>query len=305
MNVLITGATGLLGKSLIETKDRSCAVTGIYLGDYRMAGSREVIYRRVDIQDRAALKEVFDASGANVVIHTAGIADVDFCERHYEAAYRSNVHGTANVIELCAEKGAKMVYVSTNAVFDGENAPYKEDDRPNPINRYGAMKLECEAMVRSAFKDAIIVRPILMYGWNHTKERGNLVTYLLDKLAAGTAVNIVNDIYDNPLSSHSCAEAIWSLIEKKKKGTYHVAGRDMLNRYDYARTIADVFGLDRGLIKPVDSSFFPRIAPRPRNTSYVTSKLEREIGFVPLALREGLELMKKGREDFLWKPVPR
>ncbi len=292
MNILITGATGLLGKSLIESNSRPHKIIGVYIGKYKISDSENVRYYSVDICDKRSMDKIFSENKIGVVIHTAGVADVDFCEKHYEAAYRSNVTGTENMIELCIRANAKLVYVSTNAVFDGNNAPYKENDKVNPINKYGMMKVECEKKVSAAFKDSLIIRPILMYGWNNDRERNNLVTSLLIKLAKSEAVNMVTDIYDNPLSSHQCADAIWALLENGKHGTYHIAGKDMVNRYEYALAIAEIFGLDNTLIKPVDSSFFSQIAPRPKNTSYDTSKLEKEIGFKPLALKEGLELMK-------------
>ncbi|MCX5677949.1 MAG: SDR family oxidoreductase [Candidatus Omnitrophica bacterium] len=297
MNILITGATGLLGRALIDTKKPSHKVAGVYLGKYGMANGPDITYYPADVQDRGALEAVFLAKKIDAVIHTAGAADVDFCERHYDLAYRSNVLGTKNIVELCEKAKAKLVYISTNAVFDGEHAPYGENDKVNPINKYGAMKLDCEIMVKKALEDNIIVRPILMYGWNHEGERKNLVTALIDSLGSGKDVNMVVDVYDNPLCAYNCAEAIWSLLEMDKKGTYHIAGRDIVSRYDYALLIADVFGLDARLIKPVDSSFFPNIAPRPKNTSYRTEKIESEIGFVSLGLREGLLSMKAMRKE--------
>jgi len=292
MKILITGATGLLGKALIETAAISSDIVGVYLGEYKMNNAGNVRYECMDICDEHAMAGLFDKDDIGLVIHTAGVADVDLCEKHYDAAYSSNVTGTKNIVELCQRSGAVLVYISTNAVFDGKKAPYRETDRVNPINKYGEMKVECERMVASHIKDHLIVRPILMYGWNDAHERDNLVTSLLKKLPKGEAVRMVTDIYDNPLSAHHCAKAIWTLLEKKQRGLYHVAGKDIVNRYEYAIAIANVFGLDKSLISPVDSSFFPQIAPRPKDTSYDTSKLERDIGFKPLALREGLLMMK-------------
>lgn len=297
MNILITGATGLLGKSLIETNMFSHNIIGIYLGKYKMINTKNVKYCCLDIRNRDAIKEIFKENNIEVVIHAAGIADVDFCQEHYEEAYQSNVSATQNIIELCKEMNSKLLYVSTNAVFDGENAPYKEEDRTNPINNYGRIKLECEEKIRDAFNDYLIVRPILMYGWNNPNERGNLVKFILDKLGNKERVNMVNDVWENPLSAYQCSDAIWSLIDKNKRGTYHIAGKDIVNRYEYATTVAEIFNLDRYLIIPVDSSFFPNIAPRPRNTSYLTFKLEREIGYIPLSLRDGLTQMKRLKKD--------
>lgn len=297
MNILITGATGLLGKSLVETNVFSHNIIGIYFGRYKMRNTKNVKYYCSDIRDKDAMKGIFNENNIEVVIHTAGIADVDFCQKYYDEAYRSNVIGTQNIIELCKEMDSRLLYVSTNAVFDGKNAPYKEEDAPNPINNYGRIKLECEKKIRETFNGYLIVRPILMYGWNNLNERRNLVTFLLDKLNNKETVNMVTDVYENPLSAYQCADVIWSIIDKDKHGIYHIAGKDVVNRYEYAITIADIFGLDKDLIRPVDSSFFPDIAPRPKNTSYLTKKLEKELGYIPLTLRDGLTQMKGLKED--------
>ena len=157
--------------------------------------------------------------------------------------------------------------------------------------------MECEKKIREAFNEYLIVRLILMYGWNNINERKNLVTFLLGKLKNKEAVNMVTDVYENPLSAYRCSDVIWSLIDKDKQGVYHVAGKDIVNRYEYAITIADIFGLNKDLIRPVDSSFFPDIAPRPKNTSYLTLKLEKELDYIPLSLRDGLNEMRRLRED--------
>lgn len=296
MNILITGITGLLGKYLVETSKASDDLSGVYLGNYQMQDAKNLKYYNLDVQDKNALKKLFKDNVIEIVIHAAGIADVDFCERHYKIAYRSNVLGTQNIIKLCKMHKTKLVYISTNAVFDGENPPYKEEDKVNPINKYGLIKLECEKRVKEAFEKYIIIRPILLYGWNHRRERKNLVTFLLEKLSGAGVVNMVTDIYDNPLFSYHCAQAIWSILEKGRYGIYHIAGKDIVNRYDYALMVADIYGLDRSLIRPVKNSFFNGIAPRPKNTSYDTSKLQKEIGFLPLGLRQGLQMMKDARE---------
>ena len=292
MKILITGGTGLLGKALIETNKDPHLIWAVYLGKYKVADSKCARYFNADICEKDSLAKVFDEAKADIVIHTAGIANVDYCEKNYDRARYSNVDGTANVIELCKKYGSKIIFVSTNAVFDGRNPPYSEEDVPSPVNQYGRMKLECEKMVMKSALRYAIVRPILMYGWNNENERTNLVTWLLRKLRAGESVNMVNDVYENPVFDLSCAEIIWKLIKLNKVGIYHISGRDTVNRYEFALSIADVFGLDKILIKPVVNSFFRDIAPRPPNTSYDTKKIERELGVKPIGITEGLSLMK-------------
>lgn len=290
MKILLTGGTGLLGKALIETNKHYAQILALYLGKYNMENSNSTVYLNRDILNNKIFedKEYFD-----VVVHTAGVANTDFCEKNFKKAWQSNVLGTAKMIEICRVCNSKMVYISSNAIFDGTDAPYSEESVPNPINNYGRIKLECENLVKNSGIKYLIARPILMYGWNNEDERSNPATWLLRKLRSNEKVYMVNDIYENPLLNHNCAEIIWSLIKLDKEGIYHIAGKDVVNRYDFAKIVADIFFLDKNLIVPVSSDFFSEIAPRPRNTSYTTKKIEKELGIEPLSLKEGLLYMKK------------
>lgn len=289
--ILLTGGTGLLGKALIETStDRDIAA--VYIGNYHIQDEGCAAYHKADIRNKDEMRRVFDKAKPQVVIHTAGIANVDYCERNYQEAFDSNVNGTRIMADLCREYGSKMVFVSTNAVFDGKSAPYSEQDAPSPINRYGKMKMEGEKIVRESNLKHLIVRPILMYGWNNEHERPNVVTWLIDKLEKKEKVNMVDDVYENPLFNRHCAGIIWSLVDSGKDGLYHVAGKDVVNRFEFANLIAEVFCLDKALIKAVSSGFFTSLAPRPSNTSYVTAKVEKELNIKLPGLKESLSLMK-------------
>jgi len=194
---------------------------------------------------------------------------------------------------LCKEHKSRLVYVSTNAVFDGTKPPYRETDPPNPINTYGRIKLECEKLVHEASDSFLIIRPILMYGWNNPKERENIVTWLLRKLQNNEEIILVDDIYDNMLYALECANFLLKLVEKSNGGVYHIGGRDILNRYQFGLKVAEVFGYDKNLIKPIKNSYFKEIAPRPKNTSYDTSKLEKELKVRLMGVQEGLSAMFK------------
>ncbi len=186
----------------------------------------------------------------------------------------------------------RLVYISSNAVFDGTCAPYKEDDRLRPINRYGQVKVECEGIVRRMCPEAAIVRPILMYGWPIPEGRPNPVTWLIERLQRGEKTYLVTDVYENPIWSHHCAEAIWRIIQSGKTGVFHFAGKEVVNRFEFAKLVAEVFNLDSSLLHPVDSGFFPSIAPRPPNTSFLTERMVGELGIEPLSVYEGLMRMR-------------
>jgi len=289
--ILITGGTGLLGKGMEETALSGARITSVHQRDYVVEGSKAK-HLVLDIRNKPAVERLFSRHRFDTVIHAAGIASVDYVERHYAESLESNIVGTLNITSACRQRGIHLIYISTNAVFNGKRAPYREADPVGPVNKYGRLKVECERLVGETLKHFTIVRPILMYGWNHIVARPNTATWIYDKLIRGESLHLVNDVYENPLFNHQCGRALWAIIRKKPAGTFHVAGKDVVNRYSFALQIAKVFGLDASLVRSVDSSFFPDIAARPRNTAFVTTRMERELGVAPMPLEEGLKAMK-------------
>lgn len=289
--VLVTGGTGLLGKGMEETMPAGWRAVSLHQRDYRVTGSkaRHIV---LDIRDKRAVDRLFERSRFDAVVHAAGIASVDYVENHYAESLESNIVGTLNVTSAARRAGVHLVYVSTNAVFDGKKAPYRETDPVNPINKYGRLKVECERLVQETLERWTIVRPILMYGWNHAVTRPNPATWIHEKLLRGESVSMVTDVHENPLFNLSCGRALWAAIAKKPSGVFHLAGRDKVNRYEFALAVADAFGLDRSLVKPVTSKAFPGIAARPKDTTFVTTRMEKTLGVKPTSLREGLAAMK-------------
>lgn len=209
----------------------------------------------------------------------------------------NNLDGTKNIIEACREVNARMIYTSSNAVFDGENPPYSESDSVNPLNYYGQIKVKEEEAFRNSGLKYAVARPILMYGWNLDVERKNPVTWLIDLLKAGKSVNIVDDIICNPLFVQDCANVIWKIVTLNREGVFHIGGEDEMSRYEFACITAEVFGLDGNLIRAVRNSFFKGIAPRPRNTTYCTDKIKKELQMLPMGVREGLRVMKDTQHE--------
>lgn len=170
MRVLVTGGTGLLGQALMATAGEEHWLSVLHRRNYPVGvvGVEPVI---LDILESAPLAELFETHAFDAVIHAVGIASVDEVERRFEEAWRSNIVGTQHIADLACKKNIRLVYISSNAVFDGNAAPYREESPTNPINRYGRIKVECENLVRRVCPEAAIVRPILMYGW-HTLPKG-------------------------------------------------------------------------------------------------------------------------------------
>lgn len=292
--VLITGSTGLLGVSLIRNRPPS---VDIYAGYFNFPAaslpkSGVLEFCPFDMRDRGGVLNVFKRVRPDVVIHTASLGNVDYCENNKEEAWNANVEGARAIMEGCRQSGARMIFTSSNAVFDGKLPPYAEGAKPNPVDYYGFTKLQTEVDLSESGIIYSVARLMTMYGWNHPLERQNPVTWLLSKASKNERVNIVDDIYNNHLFVDNAAAAIWAILAKGKEGIYHIAGNQTVSRYELACMVADVFGFDKGFINPVNSSFFPSIAPRPRDTSYDILKMEKDLGVRAMGIKEGLTIMK-------------
>jgi len=222
---------------------------------------------------------------------------VDHVRENYAESLESNIVGTLNISSACRKRSIPLIYISSNAVFDGRNAPYKESDIPNPVNEYGELKLECERLIQKTLKDYLIVRPILMYGWNSPLGRPNPVTWLLQKLNRNEKVNLVNDVRENPLYNVEAGRCIWKALEMNMLGILHLAGATEVSRYELAVQAAEVFGKNPGLIRPVSSSSFSHLAARPPNTAFDTKRMRKELGIQALPLVEGLMAMKHAKPN--------
>ena len=290
-SVLITGGTGLLGKGMEETAPAGWKILGVHQRPYAVEDSRAK-HLVLDIRDKVAVDRLFARRTFDVVVHAAGIASVDYVEKHYAESLESNLVGTLNVTSACRRAGVPLIYVSTNAVFDGRKPPYSEDDPVSPVNKYGRIKVECERLVRETLERYTIMRPILMYGWNHAVTRPNPATWIHEKLLRGEAVEMVDDVTENPLYNIDCGRLLWAIAAQRPAGVVHAAGGDAVNRWQFALKVAEVFGLDASLVKRVSSDRFPGIAARPPNTTLSTRRMERELGVKPRTVEDGLRAMK-------------
>lgn len=294
MRVLITGGTGLLGKALVETAPSEWEILATH---HRNRPPLEWIHRfhPLDLQNAAAAEKLLQDFRPNAVIHAASIGSVDEAERNESLVRSVNLEGTRSIGTASRRAGAFFVHVSSNAVFDGASPPYHEQSEPAPINRYGRIKLETERWVHENLPSSLRVRPILMYGWPLPRARDNAVTRWLSDLENGRPVQVARDIISMPLWAGSCAEVIWNGIRRRHTGIVHVAGADRMNLYEFARTVARAFDCEESLVQPIAHQELAGLAPRPRDTSFLTVRMEKEFGVRPLPVEEGLGRMLQSR----------
>ena len=292
--ILITGGTGLLGKALLETAPEELEVFATWHRTPPPAEWRSR-FHPLELLEPRSVAGLYDAVRPDAVIHAASIGSVDQAERDPAGVQRVNVDGTQALGRACAERAARFVFISSNAVFDGRHPPYAEDAPVRAVNRYGALKIHAEAWVRDHCQAPLIIRPILMYGWPFPGGRDNAVTRWLDHLERGRAVEVAEDVYSQPLLAANCAEAIWAALRQDRSGTYHVGGADRVSLLELARAAARAFGCPEQLIRPVPSHHFRALAPRPADTSFITTKMAQELGVRPMGVREGLAVMQRTR----------
>ena len=241
----------------------------------------------LDIKNPHQVTELIEKYCPEVVVHSAALTNVDYCEKNRREAWLTNTQGTENVANACKKTGSKLVYISTAGIFDGKHAPYSETDRPNPPNYYAKTKLEGEHHTL-ALKDCLIVRTTVPYGWHPWKL--NFVTWVIDNLEKKKQVKIVTDQRNTPTYADDFANALLRLIELGEKGIYNVAGSTSISRFDFAAKIAKTFDLDKDFITPVTTEELAQTALRPSDDSLKIDKILK-LGIKTSTVDEGLRKM--------------
>ncbi len=291
MKVLVTGANGLLGQELIALllqKKHEVIATSKGPSRIQAAPGSNISYKELDITDGLAIQQVLGESRPDVVIHAAAMTQVDDCELDKITCYNINVTATRFLVEAAKEVRTRIVYISTDFIFDGEAGPYKEDDEPKPLNYYGSTKLSAETEITESGLDWTIIRTVLVIG-TAKGTRSNIISWVRDKLTKGEKIKVVDDQFRTPTFTEDLAKGILLAVEKKATGIYHISGKDLLTPYQIALKTADHFRLDHSLIEKADVTSFSQPAVRPPRTGFYIDKARKDLGYEPLSFDEGLK----------------
>lgn len=295
--VLIIGANGFLGTHLLQFRnEKEILDQNLFLiasdlkKDYI---NHEIPFYYIDITDKEkTIKKIIELS-PQIIILSAAMTNVDQCEIDKTLATKINVEGSKNVIAACRRIKSKLVFLSTDFIFDGtkENGAYLESDIPNPLSHYGKTKYEAEKAIINSGIVYLICRTAVLYGWN--KRQLNFITWILSKLKDNEKISIVTNQINSPTFVRNLAEILLKLIEKDVKGIYHTAGDCILNRYEIAVKCSDIFNYNKDLITPIPT--LKQKALRPENAGLDISKLKKLIGseLKIYNLEEGLKDMKE------------
>lgn len=270
MRLALTGASGQLGLALQEAFGQEDA-------DLLALSRREL---DVTAPDATARLEVLRPE---LILHAAALTDVDTCEREPERAYRVNEQGARQVALAAARLEAPIVYFSTDYVFPGDReAPYGEADQPRPVNVYGRSKLAGERVVAQLVENAFIVRTAWLYG----DGRRNFVGRMLELGQARRPFPVVDNEVGSPTYTRDCAQAVKALVERGRPGLYHLVNEGQASRFELARAVLDLAGLDPDLVQP--SQHYPRPAQRPRRV-VLSNQAARALGVTLRPWRDALQ----------------
>lgn len=286
--ILIIGVTGFLGKKLASVLT---AMGHEVVGTGNRSATGEILpYDRKKSEQSEVLMQ---RTQPDVVIDANGITSMEDCEKMPEDAFAINVEGTKHLLNAAKKRGAKFVFISTDAVFSGDSKKeYMEEDTPRPVSVYGKTKATAEELILREDPEALILRVSTLYGFNDPEEKMHFAKYVYMNLKNGKSIKIVDDWHTCPALIDDVAEVLENILAKKKHGIFHVVGPRCLTRYEFSVAVANTFGLDSRLIIPVKTEEMHYLAKRPLFSNLSTRKLQKE-GLKTLDPEEGLARMRR------------
>lgn len=302
--ILITGSNGLLGQKLVYAllKRNAAGANWNIVATARGANRLKVqigyTYAEMNIGDRDSVQSVLSQYKPQVVINTAAMTNVDACESARDEAELLNATSVRFMTEtLTALQKADAAYkchfihLSTDFIFDGEDGPYDENAKPNPLSHYAATKLRGEEFAIQNEVKWSILRTIIVYGIADDMSRSNLVLWAKGALEKGQKINVVNDQFRSPTLAEDLAEGCILCAEKGAEGIFNISGEKTYSILDLVYMVADYWKLDKSLINPSSSVGINQPAKRPPRTGFIIDKAKRVLGYTPHSFEEGLAVL--------------
>ena len=285
--VLVTGASGLLGREIL----RQFVFNGwdaLGLAYSRVHGS----LRKVDLCEEAQIEAVLDEFSPTVVVHSAAERRPDVVEKQTQSATALNVNATEKLASLCAKKNIYLLYISSDYVFDGNNAPYKPGDSTNPLNTYGQMKLDGEIAVRKYNQFGVLRIPVL-YGSVESLGESAVTTLFQAVLDSSKPVKMNDFQLRYPTHVADCAQVCVGLANRQVSdgdsnagGVWHWSAEECFTKYTMAMAMAQVFGLSSDHLVADKSP--PSGAPRPFDCNLDTTETKKAVQVQQTPFKDGI-----------------
>lgn len=298
MKILVTGATGMLGYDLCKVLAEKNNVVGLSRGKQIVRGGLPGLdFVKADITDKKGLTDLILKYRPDLIVHSAAIADVDFCELNPDVAFNVNTEGTKNVADAAEKTGSYLIYISTDYVFDGiKNSPYAEDDEPNPISVYGRSKLEAERYIQTHTGNHSIIRSAWMFG----KGGKNFVDATLESARKNKKIRAISDKYGSPTYTLDLSRAISDLsdkiaIRRVVSGIYHISNAGACSRYQFAKEILECANLEAEVMA-INAKDAGGPALRPNMSALDNSKIKELLNYSLRHYREAFKDYLQNKE---------
>lgn len=294
MKILVTGANGLLGQKLVALiapyaeYDLIATSRGEDKIQYDLPLYR---YRAMDVTRKMEVNQVIGQEKPDVIIHTAALTKVDYCESHQQLCRRVNVDAVDHMAQAALENNCLLIHLSTDFIFSGEKRLLTEEDTPGPVNYYGESKLEAEQVIIDSGVQHAIVRTAIVYGVVPHLSRSNIILWVKESLKRGKTIHVVDDQFRTPTLAEDLAMGCLLIARQRATGVFNVSGEELLTPYQMAQMTADYFGLDKQLIVRTDSTKFKQPARRPLETGFVLDKAKRVLDYQPHTFLQGIQLL--------------
>ncbi|UCF02278.1 MAG: NAD(P)-dependent oxidoreductase [Deltaproteobacteria bacterium] len=283
--LLITGASGFLGWNICRLARDTWHLFGtVYSHQVDIPNVNTI--KKIDLTNQSELKGLFEEVRPDAVIHTAAASDPNFCQVNQDASYSINVETSVNLALLCSDYMIPYVYTSTDLVFDGLKAPYRESDPVCPVNVYGEHKAQAEERILKAYPQSTVCRMSLMFGLSGPVAKSFIQPMLL-AMKEGRELTLFVDEFRTPLSAGAAVSGLF-LALNKLQGIIHLGGKERISRYDFGKLMQRIFKFEIAKIRPCKQEEIHMAAIRPADVSLDSSKAAA-LGFRPLPLIEELQ----------------
>lgn len=290
--LMVTGAHGFVAGSVLAQAGPEWEVHAVSRGE-PSASRPGLLWHRLDSLVAAAWAELLDRVQPAAIIHTAAIADIDYCEAHPELATAVNAGLPRTLAELCRPRGIRLVHCSTDTVFDGEHAPYREADPPGPVNHYARTKVDAEQAVLGLESLGVVARLAVVVGLPVFGAGNSFVARMLANLRADRDVTVPPNEVRTPVDVITLGRALLELAaDDRHHGIFHLAGNEGFNRVELTRRIAVFFGFNPDRVVPIAPATLAGRAPRPRDASMDNRGTRERLRTPMVDLDTGLSLIR-------------
>lgn len=288
MKIVVTGANGFTGQHVAQyLASKGFQVFALSRGEARLAEHNLIHYHDCELTNVSSVDSIIMQIEPDWIIHIAAMSKPDECNNNRENCLLHNVQATIHLGEAAIKHHSQFIYFSTDFIF-GENGPHGEDDITGPLNFYGESKLQAENWVKQHIPNAVIVRPVFIYGPELLGSRPSFIQWVQKQLIQEKSIKVVNDQKRTPTYVFDICQGLETIIVDNHSGVFHLAGAEIITPYEMALEVAKCLSLNAGLIEAVDSTTFPEPVKRAKQSGLKIDRARSILNYKPHSFVEGV-----------------